>query len=209
MTSANSFIDRDAGLGHFRVQLQVPPEPNVKSDQTLVLLVGTMGMTSPISASQIRAGMALIWNAEHRWMASAGSVMCQPHGADCHFISIYDESDLKVEPGDVVVLNITNIPKKYVVGYEVSVPDKGMTTGVRTQLMIRQPDIVGVGADLRAENVTRHEQLPYGETRILKTGYSAAINEAKEIPLTWKPYKPSTWGQKFTQDGDRLIINWQ
>lgn len=209
MTSANSFIDRDAGLGHFRVQLQVPPEPNVKSDQTLVLLVGTMGMTSPISASQIRAGMALIWNAEHRWLASVGSVSCtSPYGVDCRYLSL-DGWDLKVEPGDLVMLNITNLPKKYVIGYEVSVPFKGTTTGEQWKLMIDQPEVTGVGAEIVAINLTSREQFPTGETRLLKTAYSAAINEAKEIPLTWKIYEPSKYGQKFRQENDWLVINWQ
>ena len=209
LTRAASYIDRDAGLGHFRAHVLVPPEPKEQADQTVIFFAGAIAKSSQYGGDTIRSGLALIWNAEHRWLASVGSVSCtSPYGVDCHYLSV-DGWDLKVEPGDLVMLNITNLPKKYVIGYEVSVPFKGTTTGEQWKLMIDQPEVNGVGAEILAINLTSREQFPTGETRLLKTAYSAAINEAKEIPLTWKIFEPSKYGQKFRQENDRLVINWQ
>ena len=208
LVGARSYLEDKAGLGHFRVQVQVPPEPKEQSDQTIVFFTGALGSTSSISYAFTNSGLALIWNAKHRWIASAGTVGCQPPGTFCDFVSLHG-ADLKVEPGDLVMLNVTNIPKKYVVGYEVSVPYKGLTTGVRTDFMLNQLYILGVFTEINAINVTRREQFPAGETRMLKIGYSTAVNEAKEIPLTWDISRPSQWDQKFVQQGDWLSLNWQ
>ena len=114
-----------------------------------------------------------------------------------------------MEPGDLVFLNVTNLPKQYVVGYEVSVPYKRLTTGVLTDNLLNQLYILGVFTEINAINVTSRDQFPAGETRMLKMGYSAAVNEAKEIPLTWDISRPSDFDQKFVQQGDWLNLNWQ
>ena len=152
LARASSYLEGQVGLGHFRVQVQVPPEPKEQSDQTIVFFTGALGSISSVSYDFTNSGLALIWNAKHHWIASAGTVGCQPPGTSCDFVSLHG-ADLKVEPGDLVMLNVTDIPKKYVVGYEVSVPFKGLTTGVRTDFMLNQLYITGVFTEINTINV--------------------------------------------------------
>ena len=208
LVRAKRYLEGKVGLGHFRVQVQVPPEPKDQSDQTVIFFTGALGGSSSITYEITNSGLALIWNAKHRWIASAGSVGCHPSSIECDYLSL-NGADLKVEPGDIVFLNVTNLPKKYVVGYEVSVPYKGLTTGVCWDFMLRQLNLLGVFTEVNAINVTRREQFPTGETRVLKMGFSTAADEAKEIPLTWELGQASKWGQNFVQQGDWLNFNWQ
>ena len=184
LTRAASYIDRDAGLGHFRAHVLVPPEPKEQADQTVIFFAGAIANPSQYGGDTTRSGLALIWNAEHRWLASVGSVSCtSPYGVDCHYLSV-DGWDLKVEPGDLVMLNITNLQRQGMMGYEVSVPSKKVTTGMITEQVLDESKTVGVYAAAAASNVDNLDKFPYSKTLVLNLAYSASVNPSKDIPLT-------------------------
>ena len=208
LTRAMSHIPAGDGIGRFYANLQVPPEPKEQSTQMLMYFAGALGSMNVKTLWPVKSGVALIWNAKHRWIASAGSEMCEPNGNNCVFVS-EDGADLKVEPGDMVLLNMTNVPKRKSLGYEVSVPSKGLTTGFRTRDMILQRDITHVFASVNTGNLTRREQFPTGETRMLKTVFTTAAHPQQEMPLVWSLRPATMWGQEFKQQGELLIFNWQ
>ena len=83
LVRAKRYLEGKVGLGHFRVQVQVPPEPKDQSDQTIVFFTGALGGSSSITYEITNSGLALIWNAKHRWIALVGSVGCQPSTVLC------------------------------------------------------------------------------------------------------------------------------
>ena len=195
-------------LGHFRAQLQVPPEPKEQGDQMIVYFMGARGNETIEDYDRVKSGMALIWTAKEHWVATLGSVFCEVGLVTCDFTELPNVA-LSVEPGDLVVLNITDLPSKYNVGYEISVPFKGLSTGTVTGFMLGQRMILGAFAEAGQIDVKSLGQLPAGETRMLKIGYSANIEPEKEIPLKWNTYSLSDFDQKFVQQGDWLNLNWQ
>ena len=208
VASAWSYLPYRTYLGHFRAQLQVPPEPTEQSNQMIVYFIGALGNLTVEDYDNIKSGMALIWTPKDHWVATVGCVYCQVGLITCDFTEA-PKAALSVEPGDLVVLNITDLPSKYIVGYEISVPYKGLSTGIVRGLLLGRYQIRGVFADAGQIDVKNREQLPKGETRMLKIGYSANINPEKEIPLEWITSSSSEWDQKFVQQGDWLNVNWQ
>ena len=49
LTRASSYLEDKVGLGHFRVQVQVPPEPKEQGDQTIIFFTGALGSYSSIA----------------------------------------------------------------------------------------------------------------------------------------------------------------
>lgn len=207
LTKAYSLLPDGAQLGHFRALLQVPPEPKLDKDQTVIFFVGAWGNQTQGSSWIMLSGMGLVWKSRH-WVAAAGSIVCRPAINVCEFSSPMS-TDLKVETGDVVVLNVTDLQKQSVVGYEVSVPNKGLSSGTVTKETLNQRSIVGVYVAAAASGVWDYALFPDGNTKVLKVGYSMSMNPAKEVPLKWEVGEKSSWMQKFTQDGDYLNFNWQ
>ena len=186
----------------------MPPEPTEQSNQLIVYFIGALGNETIEEREMTKSGMALVWTPKEHWVATVGGLMCEPGLVFCDFIET-PKAALSVEPGDLVVLNITDLPSKYNVGYEISVPYKGLSTGTVTGFTLGQYEIRGVFAEAGQVDVKNREQLPKGETRMLKIAYSANINPEKEIPLQWKTSSLSEWDQKFVQQGDWLNVNWQ
>ena len=203
-----SFLPYRTFLGHFRAQLQVPPEPKEQGDQMIIYFTGALGNESTLEREMTKSGMALIWTAKDHWIATLGSLICEPGLIFCDFIPL-PKAELSVEPGDLVVLNITDLPSKYNVGYEISVPFKGLSTGTVTGYTLGEREILGVFAEAGQIDLKSLDQFPKGETRMLKIAYSANTSPEKEIPLTWKSLHPSKFDQRFVQQGDWLILNWQ
>ena len=208
VASAWSYLPYRTYLGHFRAQLQVPPEPKEQSNQTIVYFTGALGNLTIDDYDRVKSGMALIWTSKDHWVATVGSLMCEPGLVSCNFVET-SKGTLSVEPGDLVVLNITDLPSEFIVGYEISVPYKGLSTGTIAGFTLGRYQIRGVFAEAGQVDVKNREQLPKGETRMLKIGYSANINPEKEIPLKWSTSSLSEWDQKFVQQGDWLNVNWQ
>ena len=208
VASARSYLPYRTYLGHFRAQLQVPPEPTEQSNQLIVYFIGALGNETVEEYDMTKSGMALIWTPKEHWVATVGCLYCKVGLVFCDFTEA-PKAALSVEPGDLVVLNITDLPSKYIVGYELSVPYKGLSTGIVRGLLLGRYQIRGVFAEAGQVDVKNREQLPKGETRMLKIGYSANINPEKEIPLEWRTFSLSEWDQKFVQQGDWLNVNWQ
>lgn len=208
LTKANSLLPNGAHLGRFLIQVQVPDEPDEQSKQTLCFFVGAWANPTPGIRSIAMSGLALTWNAKSRWVASAGSVICDPKAGQCEFRSA-PGADLKVGTSNLVMLNITDLQKKYMMGYEVSVPSKKVSTGTITANMLDQTNIVGVYAAAGASEVKKIDQFPATKMMVLNIAYSASIDPKKDIPLKWDIGEESQWGQKFVQQGDWLDFNWQ
>lgn len=207
LTKAYSLLPDGAQLGHFRALLQVPPEPKVDKDQTVIFVVGAWGNQTHDNSWYMLSGMALVWNSKH-WTAAAGTIDCHPAIAVCEFSTPWS-TDLKVETGDVVVLNVTDLQEQSVMGYEVSVPNKGLKSGTITKGTLNQKSIAGVYVAAAAQGVWDYALFPDGNTKVLKVGYSMSMNPTKEVPLKWEAGERSRWMQKFTQEGDYLNFNWQ
>ena len=208
LTKAYSLLPDGARLGRFLLQVQVPQEPKEQTRQTLVFVIGAWGDSTPGVRSPILSGLALIWNAQNHWIASAGSVFCDPTAQGCDFHST-PGADLKVETGNVVMLNITDLKKNNAMGYEVSGPAKRTTTGIVTSGMLDQTKIMGVYTAASEYGVDRPDQFPAAKMMVLNIGYSAAADPKKDIPLKWETGRASDWGQEFVQQGDWLDFNWQ
>ena len=196
------------GIGHFYVAIQVPPEPKEQSDQTLMFFVGGDSNFNFKGHSPIRVGGALLWTAKDHWLAIGGAKACDDLDIKCKLLWEND-ADISVEPGDLVFVNVSNIPGKNEAGYEVSVPFKGKTTGFRTAYRLDQERIEGVFVSAHTENVKRRDQFPEGMQNTLRILYSTVLNESKEIPLVWSTGSRTMWGQEFIQKGDVLTFNWQ
>ena len=207
-TKAYSLLPNGAQIGHFRALLQVPPVPKYQKEQTVVFFVGAWGNQTYSSRYIPLSGLALVWTAGRNWVAATGSVNCLPAINVCE-VSTAMSTDLNVEPGDVVVLNVTDLQSQSVVGYEVSVPNKGLKSGMITKGMLTRFNIEGVYVAAGASGVWDYAQLPADDTKLLKMGYSTSANPTKEIPLKWEVGEKSSWMQKFTQEGDWLSFNWQ
>ena len=140
VASARSYLPYRTYLGHFRAQLQVPPEPTEQSNQLIVNFIGALGNETIEEREMTKSGMALVWTPKEHWVATVGGLMCEPGLVFCDFIET-PKAALSVEPGDLVVLNITDLPSKYNVGYEISVPYKGLSTGTVTGFTLGQYEI--------------------------------------------------------------------
>ena len=208
LVEAWTYLPYRTFLGHFRAQVQVPPEPKEQSDQTIIYFMGALGNETIEEREMVKTGLALIWTAKDHWVATLGSVNCETGVTNCDFTPL-PKTELSVEPGDLVFLNITDLPKKYVVGYEISVPFKGLSTGTVTWYTLGEREILGVFAAISEINLKSLDQFPRGETKMLKIAYSANVSPDKELPLTWKSPYPSKFDQKFVQQNDWLILNWQ
>ena len=206
LTQATSELK--VGIGHFYVAIQVPPEPKEQSDQTLMFFVGGDTNFNFRGRSTIRCGGALMWTAKDHWVAIAGAKVCDDLDTKCN-MDWQNDAEINVEPGDLVFVNVSNIPGKNEAGYEVSVPFKGKTTGFLTSYSLDQERIKGVFVSAHAENEKRRDQFPEGMQNTVKILYSTVLNEAKEIPLVWSTGSRTMWGQEFIQKGNILTFNWQ
>lgn len=196
-------------IGHFYAELQVPPEPKDISKQTLVYFVGASMSYMFRGRGPVRGGMALMWDAQNHWRAMAAAKVCNGFLNDDCTLSWENEAVLAAEPGDVVFLNISNVPGKDFAGYEVSLPFKAQTTGFRTGLWIDQSRFNGISVTVNAVGVTWANQFPVGTTNLLKILYRTAANATVELPLNWKTDGKNKWGQEFVQKGNILTFNWQ
>lgn len=208
LTKAYSQLPNHVHVGRFLVQVQVPPEPGNQSRQTIVFFIGAWGNPTSGGRSMTLSGLALTWSAKSHWIASAGTVFCDPTKGTCDFVSA-PKADLRVDPANLVMLNITNLQRQGMMGYEVSVPSKKVTTGMITEQVLDESKTVGVYAAAAASNVDNLDKFPYSKTLVLNLAYSASVNPSKDIPLKWEISDRSRWGQKFTQQGDWLEFNWQ
>lgn len=208
LTKANSLLPNGAHLGRFLIQVQVPDEPEEQTKQTLGFFVGAWGAPTPGVRSIAMSGLALTWTAESHWIASVGSVFCDPSAGKCEYRSA-PGAEMKVQTANMIMLNITDLQKKYMMGYAVSVPSKKISTGTITDNVLDQTNIVGVYAAAGASNVEKIEQFPESRMMVLNIAYSASIDPKKDIPLKWDIGDKSKWGQKFVQQGEWLDFNWQ
>lgn len=206
LTQATSELK--VGIGHFYVAIQVPPEPKEQSDQTLMFFVGGDTNFNFRGFSTISCGGALMWTAKDHWVAIAGAKACDDLDTKCN-LDWQNDAEISVEPGDLVFVNVSNIPGKNEAGYEVLAPFKGKTTGFQTSYPLYQERIKGVFVSAHAVKANRREQFPEGMQNTVKILYSTVLNEAKEIPLVWSTGSRTMWGQEFIQKGDILTFNWQ
>lgn len=207
-TILEAWSDLKTPIGHFYAELQVPPEPKDQSKQTVAYFVSANMNFSFHGTAQVRTGMVLMWDAKNHWRAIAGVKSCDSVGRNC-FLSWENDAALAAEPGDVVFLNVSNVPGKGYAGYEVSLPFKAMTTGFRAGSPVDQDRFIGVLVTVNVVDVFRIDQFPAGTTNLLKMMYTTAANSTTEIPLDWKFNGQNKWGQQFVQKGNILSLNWQ
>lgn len=208
VTVARSTLN--AHIGHFSVLLQVPPEPSYQDKKKIMFSVGVDCNYNFRGVSTIRAGVMLLWEPDNHWRAIAGTKSCSdnPLVDNCKLVWI-NEASMNVEPGDILFLNISDVPGKGIAGYEVTLPFKGKTTGFRTEYSISQERVIGVYASAHGEGIYWPENFPTGKTDVARVLYSAAPNSSTELPLKWTTYGKNKWGQQFVQNGNVLSFNWQ
>ena len=203
-----AWSDLNMPIGHFYVELQVPPEPKDQSNQKVVYFVSANMNYMFHGHATVRAGLVLMWDVENHWRAIAGGKSCDSTGSNCR-LSWADDAALAAEPGDIVFLNVSNVPSKGIAGYEVSLPFKAQTTGFRMSYPIEQDRFIGMLVTVNAASVSWANHFPVGTTNLLKMMYTTAANSTTEIPLDWRFNGQNKWGQQFVQKGNILSMNWQ
>lgn len=176
-------LDAPIGVGRFQAFVQVPTEPVRKGKQTLVYHMGVMQDYNFHGFGVVRAGMAMVWDAQNHWRVIAAAKACSSTGYPCKLVW-EDGAALSAVPGDLVFLNVTRIPGQPYAGYEVSLPYKELKTGFSTAYPLEQARITGTFGDVYEFDVDDCEKLPLGTSNILQVSYTAA-NDTKEVPLRW------------------------
>ena len=107
----------------------------------------------------VRAGMAMVWDAQNHWRVIAAAKACSSTGYPCKLVW-EDGAALSAVPGDLVFLNVTRIPGQPYAGYEVSLPYKELKTGFSTAYPLEQARITGTFGDVYEFDVDDCEKLP-------------------------------------------------
>ena len=176
-------LDERVGVGRFQAFVQVPTEPVRKGKQTIVYHMGVAQDRNFRGFGVVRAGVAMVWDAQNHWRVIAAAKACSSTGYPCKLLW-EDDAVLRAEPGDLVFLNVTGVPGQPYAGYEVSLPYKTQKTVFSTAYPLEQTRVTGTFGDVYELNVDNCDKLPTGTSNILQVAYTSA-NNTKEIPLRW------------------------
>lgn len=176
-------LNERIGVGRFQAFVQVPVEPARKGKQTLVYHMGVAHDYNFRGFAVVRAGMAMVWDAQNHWRVMAAAKVCSSTGYPCKLMW-EDDAVLSAEPGDLVFLNVTHVPGQPYAGYEVALPYKEKKTVFSTAYPLEQARVTGTFGDVYEFNVDDCDKLPTGTSNILQVMYTA-VNDTKEVPLRW------------------------